>query len=154
MDTKLFKCDICNKTFTVKRSLIRHNLSHSPRLPSLTCHKCDKNFSRLDSLKRHKKKCDLKKAAEDKNRLELDMVVRTCVCDESLDMNSLTLCPWQTRVLTFATVPTYRKIIFVIGENGNEGKNFLQKYILQRYGTTSVHYSIWKIKGENLTCVM
>ena len=53
MDTKLFKCDICNKTFTLKSNLIRHNRSHRPRLSSLSCHKCHKNYSRSDSLKRH-----------------------------------------------------------------------------------------------------
>ena len=94
MDTNLFKCDMCNKTFTFKTNLTRHIYSHTPTLSPPTCYKCDKTFSRSDSLKNHKKKCDLKKATLDENRLEPDMIEETHVYDEMMGHGLRTTNPF------------------------------------------------------------
>ena len=39
------------------------------------------------------------------------------------------LKPWQKKVMTFIQQPTHREVIWVIGQQGGEGKSFLQNYI-------------------------
>ena len=43
------------------------------------------------------------------------------------------LKPWQKKVMTFIQQPTHREVIWVIGQQGGEGKSFLQNYIKYHY---------------------
>ena len=56
----------------------------------------------------------------------------------TLTFNLIKLRPWQKDLISYFDNPTFRKIIWVTGENGNEGKTFLQKYIKSIYGTRRV----------------
>ena len=49
-----------------------------------------------------------------------------------------TLKPWQKEVLTFIQKTTHRKVIWVFGQKGCEGKTFLQNYINYYYSNRRV----------------
>ena len=42
--------------------------------------------------------------------------------------------PWQRELLVYANNPTPRRIIWVVGKKGNEGKSFFQNQIEEQYG--------------------
>ena len=69
---------------------------------------------------------------------------------EKLDMNSVILRPWQTRALSFVDTLSDRKIIFIMGGNGNEGKSFLQNYILQLHSSSRVFKSELNGRGTDI----
>ena len=54
------------------------------------------------------------------------------------EMNNCTLKSWQQEVLTLVETPSNREIIWIIGQHGNEGKTWLQKYIEQHFGIRRV----------------
>ena len=49
-----------------------------------------------------------------------------------------TLKPWQKEVLAFIQQPTHREVIWVVGQQGGEGKTFLQNYIKCHYSDRRV----------------
>ena len=96
-------------------------------------------------------KSELKEEAiENSQHYKALHLYRSKINTERLKMNSLTLRSWQERVLTFVDTPSDRKIIFIVGENGNEGKSFLQNYILQLYGSTRVFKSEITGRGTDI----
>ena len=50
-----FVCSFCPKSFSVKRSMVRHMLSHDERKQS--CKTCNKSYHRSDLLLKHQVKC-------------------------------------------------------------------------------------------------
>ena len=42
--------------------------------------------------------------------------------------------PWQMDILEYVNNPTKRRIIWIVGKNGNEGKTFFQDKIEEQYG--------------------
>ena len=50
----------------------------------------------------------------------------------------VTLKPWQKEVLAFIQQPTHREVIWVVGQQGREGKTFLQNYIKYHYSDRRV----------------
>ena len=42
--------------------------------------------------------------------------------------------PWQRDMLEYVNNPTKRRIIWIVGKNGNEGKTFFQDQIEEQYG--------------------
>ena len=82
-------------------------------------------------------------------------------CEENLDMNSVNLKPWQEKVIRFIDKPSERTIFWIIGEKGNEGKTFIQKYIHKLFGSRRVLKSevnsrksdiAYVLSQESLTC--
>ena len=64
--------------------------------------------------------------------------------DDEYDLYKDTvLYPWQEELMKHMN-PTYRQVIWVVGEKTNEGKNYFQKNIKVMYGTCRV------ISGINL----
>ena len=49
-----------------------------------------------------------------------------------------TLKPWQKEVLAFIRQRTHREVIWVVGQQGGEGKTFLQNYIKYHYSDRRV----------------
>ena len=68
----------------------------------------------------------------------------------TLTFNLIKLRPWQKDLISYFDNPTFRKIIWVTGENGNEGKTFLQKYIKSIYGTRRVLLINMVKRSENI----
>ena len=50
------------------------------------------------------------------------------------DVSTSVLRPWQQQALELVETLTDRKIIWIYGKNGNEGKSWFQSYIQGRYG--------------------
>ena len=42
--------------------------------------------------------------------------------------------PWKKKILEYVNNPTHRRVIWVVGEKGNEGKTFFQDKIEEQYG--------------------
>ena len=49
-----------------------------------------------------------------------------------------TLKPWQKEVLTFIQQPTHREVNWIVGQQGGEGKTFLQNYVKYYYSDRRV----------------
>ena len=56
----------------------------------------------------------------------------------NFDVNNTTLKLWQQEVLNLIEKPSDREIIWIIGQRGNEGKTWIQKYIEQHFGKRRV----------------
>ena len=64
--------------------------------------------------------------------------------------NEISLRPWQKDLISYFDKPTFRKIIWVTCENGNEGKTFFQKYIKSIYGSRRVFLINMVKRSENI----
>ena len=53
----MFKCDICENTFTRERNMRRHKKNIHQKASRVRCNKCNKTFTRPDSLRAHQKVC-------------------------------------------------------------------------------------------------
>ena len=53
----MFKCDICESVFTRERNMRRHKKNVHEKSTGVCCNKCNKTFSRVDSLRAHQKVC-------------------------------------------------------------------------------------------------
>ena len=53
----MFKCDICESTFTGERNMRRHKENVHEKSTRVCCSKCKKSFTRPNSLKAHQKVC-------------------------------------------------------------------------------------------------
>ena len=53
----MFKCNICESTFTRERNMCRHKKNVHGKSTGVCCDKCNKTFTRADNLKKHEKVC-------------------------------------------------------------------------------------------------
>ena len=58
--------------------------------------------------------------------------------EEYVDVKYVEWRPWQKKMLEYLHNPTQKKVIWVVGEKGNEGKTFFQDQIQDRYGLEKV----------------
>ena len=56
VSTRPFECELCCKTFTLKKSLVRHTRIHTRETP-FHCTKCGRGFQRSDYRRCHEVKC-------------------------------------------------------------------------------------------------
>ena len=70
------------------------------------------------------------------------------------DISTILLRPWQEEALELFEVPTERSIIWICGEDGNEGKSWFQSYIEGRYGFNRVVRADLRIKHANICNVL
>ena len=54
------------------------------------------------------------------------------------DVGNVELKPWQESLLEYAQQPSDREIVWVVGKEGNEGKNWFQKYVKSWLGARKV----------------
>ena len=52
-EREIYNCPDCDKSFSSKDNLARHQLVHSAERNSFTCGVCQRKFNRVDNLKRH-----------------------------------------------------------------------------------------------------
>ena len=72
----------------------------------------------------------------------------------TFNIDHIKLRSWQHDLLYHFDNPTSRKIIWVTGENGNEGKSFFQNYIKSIYGTRRVILLDMIKRGENILHIL
>ena len=70
------------------------------------------------------------------------------------DISEILLRPWQEQALELFALPTERSIIWICGEEGNEGKSWFQSYIEGRYGFNRVVRVDLRIKHANICNVL
>ena len=68
--------------------------------------------------------------------------------------NEISLRPWQKDLISYFDKPTFRKIIWVTGIAGNEGKTFFQNYIKSTYGSRRVFLINMVKRSENIFHVL
>jgi hypothetical protein len=56
VENALFSCDICERNYKRKTTLVRHEKTHYSSFP---ISKCKRSFTRQDTMKRHEKKCQV-----------------------------------------------------------------------------------------------
>ena len=143
-----FVCEHCDKTFARKFNLSRHlidcqatkqkmndnillqKLKHSSDLHLQTL-ELGKSISQC--LNDHPEIIEESLQPEFKQALSLYQQSRA-----TIDVNTITLKPWQTKVLSLIDVPTHREVFWIVGKKGNEGKTFLQNYIRYYFGDRRV----------------
>ena len=88
------KCDICNKMFTARKSLLRHQRTVHGGL-SYECHLCNAKFGRLDVSHKHKKTHENKENSAKKRKLQQDTNKdhKKAKMTNS-DMPSTAICNW------------------------------------------------------------
>ena len=80
-----YKCELCNKFFTLKKNVARHKKRwHTKNRPLFKCNKCLKNFLSKYNLNLHSKKCE--SILQKKKKRENDMVKwhKCNICDKML----------------------------------------------------------------------
>ena len=55
-----------------------------------------------------------------------------------IDIHLVQLRPWQQTLMEMTTKPSQRKVLWVWGSNGNEGKSWFQSYLQTFYGYARV----------------
>ena len=70
------------------------------------------------------------------------------------DISTILLRPWQEEALAIFEIPTDRSIIWICGQEGNEGKSWFQSYIEGRYGFNRVVRVDLRIKHANICNVL
>ena len=84
----------------------------------------------------------------DKKDLELYLLSST------MNHNNIKLRNWQKDLLYYLDEPHERKIIWVYGVEGNEGKTFFQKYVSSLYGYKRVNYMEMVAKSKDIFHVL
>ena len=77
---------------------------------------------------------------------EVDLYVQNQ--EDFRDVGNVELKPWQESLLEYTQQPSDREIIWVVGKEGNEGKNWFQKYVKSWLGARRVVTGI-DIKANN-----
>lgn len=115
-----FPCDHCDYKTNIKQNFLRHfEAKHLPRNPySNKCSKCEKSFSRPESLKSHSKLCGVsKKVKHQLRRLSCHHCTYKC------DLKSSIICHIQAKHLPWD--PNLNKCSNC-GKNYSDRSNFLK----------------------------
>ena len=71
-----------------------------------------------------------------------------------IDIQDVELRPWQQQLLDIIKIPSERKVIWVKGVKGNEGKTWFQKYVQALFGYARVARLDIKIKTANVLHIL
>ena len=69
---------------------------------------------------------------------------------QAKDVKPVEWRPWQKELLEYVNIPTDRRIIWVVGGEGNEGKSFFQDRIEEQYGMHRVCVMDFTESSRNL----
>ena len=67
---------------------------------------------------------------------EVDLYVQNQ--EDFRDVGNVELKPWQESLLEYTQQPSDREIVWVVGKEGNKGKNWFQKYVKSWLGAWRV----------------
>ena len=152
---KQVECRICLKTMR-SDNLVRHMKTHEKKQCSMdvVTEKIEYN-SKIDDFALENK--IMNDANEYRRKLELGRKVKEIALKNDIPAASLSKDnkealelfenrgqekeieavewrPWQMDILEYVNNPTKRRIIWIVGKNGNEGKTFFQDKIEEQYG--------------------
>ena len=152
---KQVECRICLKTMR-SDNLVRHMKTHEKKQCSMdvVTEKIEYN-SKIDDIALENK--IMNDANEYRRKLELGRKVKEIALKNDIPAASLSKDnkealelfenrgqekeieavewrPWQMDILEYVNNPTKRRIIWIVGKNGNEGKTFFQDKIEEQYG--------------------
>ena len=135
-------CDMCGKTLSKKSHLTRHKkvckLKQQEKKMKKEADDYRQKLNRGEMVENILRKCPetLEEAlnASDKEALKLYQ----SSCEGDIGIATVVLKPWQSDVIKLIDSPSDRHIYWIIGYRGNEGKTFLQQYILQYFGIRRV----------------
>ena len=158
-------CDVCNTTFTQKCHLTRHKkicvINQQKRKMKKSSEEYKQKLKVGYMVEKVLRKCpDTMEEALDARDKECLKLYQSS-CEESIEMNEVVLKPWQEDVIRLIDNPSERFIFWIIGEKGNEGKTFIQKYIHKLFGSRRVLKSevnskkadiAYVLSQETLTC--
>ena len=152
---KQVECRICLKTMR-SDNLVRHMKTHEKKTNGMdvVTEKIEYN-SKIDDIALENK--IMNDANEYRRKLELGRKVKEIALKNDIPAASLSKDnkealelfenrgqekeieavewrPWQMDILEYVNNPTKRRIIWIVGKNGNEGKTFFQDKIEEQYG--------------------
>ena len=105
-------------------------------------------------------------------RIVADIIVEDSICEESLnrekqealllfrkqqpqfDISQIELRSWQQDAMKYFDSPSERQVIWIRGNNGNEGKTWFQKYVQSFFGYHRVFRSDLRIKHANICNIL
>ena len=70
------------------------------------------------------------------------------------DIASIKLWPWQAQAFELVTQPTERKVIWISGRQGGEGKSVFQRYVEAYFGFQRVFCADLRIKHPNMCKIL
>ena len=156
-EEKRFDCNICKKKFTRKSKLIKHSCNKtitSVDRKSLEDQLLLQTYEFKEQIEMGKKIAEILNSNANVEEAALNESQKKTLhlyqSSNTLTFNLIKLRPWQKDLISYFDNPTFRKIIWVTGENGNEGKTFLQKYIKSIYGTRRVLLINMVKRSENI----
>ena len=158
-------CDLCNKSFSQKSHLTRHrkicNIKQTTNKLKQKTKEYEEMLKRGEILEKIlQKNSDILEEAMSPADKECLKLYQTS-CETNMDINNITLKPWQEEVIRIIDNPSERSIFWIVGGKGNEGKTFIQKYIRQLFGARRVMKSeantrkvdiAYVLSQDTLTC--
>ena len=158
-------CDLCSASFTQKCHMTRHRkICKLKQQEKKMKEETDEYREKLEKgemlekiLRQNPDIMEEALNAGDKEALKLYQ----STCDNDIEIASVTLRPWQEKVIKLIDNPSERNIYWIVGSTGNEGKTFLQKYIRQLFGSRRVLKTelnarkvdmAYMLSQETLTC--
>ena len=168
-----FRCIICNKSYKDKSGLWYHNNkyhniqqhqissnllknssnllknSSNKQIKKLNCDNCEKVFSRIDNLKRHKIKCDKNKSDQiSKDQISKDQIIDTLKDALIKQSNELKEVKLLISDLINKNCKVHPKTLQKINKQLNGDHNTVNEN-----NTTNITYNIIALGHENLTDV-
>ena len=151
-------CNVCGAKCSKKSNLKRHKqvckIKHQKEKIKKATEEYREKIEKGLQLESILRKCpDTMEEALDENERECLKLYQS-LTEDSIDMDSIILKPWQTDVIRIIDNPSERDIYWIIGEEGNEGKTFIQKYIHQQFGSRRVLKSEVNTRKSDIAYVL
>ena len=155
---KRFDCSICQKKFTRKSKLKKHICIKSPTDRDLLQQVLQQNKTYEEQIGLGKKLNNIlnkhsniqEDALNDDQKKALQLYQSTI----TYSINEIILRPWQKTLLPYFNNPTERKVIWITGCVGNEGKTYFQNYIQFLFSVRRVCLLDMVRKSENIFHVL
>ena len=151
--SKKKSCKVCHKSM-LSRHLIRHMKTHHNTQKEIAKH-IEADQEKYEQVK--ETGLLVKEVLETKNidpkslRIEYIKALETNT-SVSQPVN-ITLKLWQEKLLN-DLIPSDRQIIWVIGQDGAEGKSWFQRYLIELYGSHKVFHSNISKRSEGILHVL
>ena len=153
-----YRCEHCNTVFVRKWSRGRHLII------------CNKNESlemkmikeKEDYTEKYLKGKRIFEILNKNNNIKEQAIsddkkeaLKIYIHDTSINLSgNITLLLWQSQLMRYFDDPSYRKVIWIIGRKGNEGKSFFQNYVEKFFGIRRVMCTNLNTKSANINLIL